>query len=40
MSRTGFAERFRTVSGGTPLSYLTHWRWSSLSAHSATPKSA
>jgi AraC-like DNA-binding protein len=26
MSRTGFAERFRTVSGSPPLSYLTHWR--------------
>lgn len=26
MSRTGFAERFRRVSGTTPLAYLTAWR--------------
>lgn len=26
MSRTTFAERFRTVAGVTPLSYLTQWR--------------
>ncbi len=26
MSRTGFAQRFRTVAGTTPLAYLTQWR--------------
>ena len=26
MSRTSFAERFRTVAGQPPLAYLNHWR--------------
>lgn len=26
MSRTSFAERFRTVAGTTPLAYLARWR--------------